>query len=131
MSVALWWSLVAWPWLKKNWLYVLFFPVVALAFVIAYIQGKSAGRVVVVDKREESDAAAEFEKKVEARKQSAIDELDRQLAERTEEVVKEHTDAINKLTEKQRGEADELLDNPDALRQYLLGVGGRARGTPD
>ena len=128
MSLALWWSLVAWPWLKRNWLYVLFFPVVIFAFVIAYIQGKHDGRIVVVDKREESDQAREFEKKVEQRKQDAVDELERELVERTEAVVKEHVKTIDKLTKEQKARADELLDNPDELRRYLLDVGKRARG---
>lgn len=127
MKLSVWWSTKAGPWLRKNWMWVLLFPL-ALA---AYLFGRDHGKVVVVDKREESDAAAEFEKKVEAKKQAAIDALDKQLAERTEEVVKEHVDTINKLTEKQQAEADELLDNPDALRNYLLNVGGRARGTTD
>lgn len=99
--------------------------------VFIYLAGRQQGKVVVVDKREESDAARVFEEKVEARKQAAIDELDQALVQRTEAVVREHTEAINALTEEQRMVADELLDNPDELRNYLMGVGRRARGASD
>ena len=126
-----WVQTVAWPWLKKNWLYVLFFPVVLLAVIVSFLEGKNRGKVVVVDKREESDAADEFAKKVEERKSAAIDELEQRRAEQVELVVKEHVDTINQMTEEQRAKVDELLDDPEALHSYLLDVGRRARGTSD
>lgn len=120
----LWWLTTGWPWLKKNWMWVLLFPVALLAFLF----GRDRGKVVVVDERRESDAARDFERKVEERRQAAVGELDRQLVERTGAVVQEHREELNKLTEEQRAAAEELLGDPDALRSYLLQVGSRARG---
>jgi vacuolar-type H+-ATPase subunit I/STV1 len=120
----LWWLTKGWPWLKKNWMWVLLFPVALLAFLF----GRDRGKVVVVDERRESDAARDFERKVEERRQAAVGELDRQLVERTGAVVQEHREELNKLTEEQRAAAEELLGDPDALRSYLLQVGSRARG---
>lgn len=110
--------------MKKNWMWVLLFPVALLAFLF----GRDRGKVVVVDERRESDAARDFERKVEERRQAAVGELDRQLVERTGAVVQEHREELNKLTEEQRAAAEELLEDPDALRSYLLQVGSRARG---
>jgi hypothetical protein len=119
----LWWLTKGWPWTKKNWMWVLLFPVALVAFLF----GRDRGRVVVVDERKESDASRDFERKVEERKQAAVEKLDRALIERTESVVKEHVETINALTAEQRARADELLDDPDALRGYLVQVGSRAR----
>lgn len=119
----LWWLTKGWPWLKKNWMWVLLFPVALVAFLF----GRDRGKVVVVDERRESDAARDFERKVEERRQAAAGELDRQLAERTGAVVQEHREELNKLTEEQRAAAEELLGDPDALRSYLLQVSSRAR----
>lgn len=119
----LWWLTIGWPWLKKNWMWVLLFPVALVAFLF----GRDRGKVVVVDERRESDAARDFERKVEERRQAAAGELDRQLAERTGAVVQEHREELNKLTEEQRAAAEELLGDPDALRSYLLQVSSRAR----
>lgn len=126
-TIGLWWSGRAWPWLRKNWYWVVFFPVM----LFIYILGRGHGRVVVVDKREESDAARKFEEEVEAKKKKAIDAAEKERVEKTEEVVRTHVDTIQRLTEEQKAEADALLDDPSALNDYLSAVGSRARGTTD
>jgi hypothetical protein len=122
-----WWSIKAQPWLRKNWMWVLLFPLALLA----YLFGKDRGKVVVVDQRQESDAASELAAKVEEKKQQAIAELDRKRAEKAEQVVAEHVETINTLTTQQKVEADKLLDDPGALQDYLEKVGRRAHGATD
>lgn len=120
----LWWLTKGWPWTRKNWMWLLLFPVALFAFLF----GRDRGKVVVVDARKESDAASDFVKKVEEKKQAAEDKLEQELVERMSAVIEEHREAVNSLTEEQKAEADQLLDDPDALRGYLLQVGSRARG---
>jgi gas vesicle protein len=105
-------------------MWLLLFPVALFAFLF----GRDRGKVVVVDARKESDAASDFVKKVEEKKQAAEDKLEQELVERMSAVIEEHREAVNSLTEEQKAEADQLLDDPDALRGYLLQVGSRARG---
>jgi hypothetical protein len=114
----------AWEWFKKNWMWVILFPV-ALA---AYLFGRDHGEVTVLTDDTESDAA-----------KKRIEDIDKQVAEeraeetvklwkRTRAVIEEHRETVDNLTEEQDKEVDELLKDPDALNEYLLEVGRKARG---
>jgi hypothetical protein len=119
-----WLRTKAWPWFKKYWMWVLLFP---LALVI-YLTGRSHGEVVVVNDDHESDAAKKKIADVETRAAAEREKAKSELLRKSAKVIEEHQEAVNDLTEEQEGKVDELLEDPDALNEYLLEVGRRARG---
>lgn len=124
MVVWLWVKGTAWPWLKKNWMWVILFPVA----LIIYLTGRSHGEVVVVNDDHESDAAKKRIEDIDKRVAEEKAEEAVKLWRRTRAVIEEHQETVDNLTEEQDKEVDELLKDPDTLNEYLLEVGKRARG---
>ena len=125
----LWWLAVkkaasaTWVWLKKYWQWLLLPVGVALYFL-----GRKQGGVKVIADREESDAARALKEKIEAKAAEEQEEAKAELLRKSKEVVERNQEVIEKLTDKQKQMADEMLDDPEALNSFLLDVGRKVRG---
>lgn len=115
-----WLTLKAWPWLKKNWMWVVF-PIGILVFIATYrklpdiISSETIGAGNV--KRDADEKAEEKTEEAKAEQKAAL-----------EKVKKEHAGTIAKLTRKQRDQLEELRDDPDKVNAFLKSVGESIRG---
>lgn len=121
--LSLWWTEKALPWLKRNWMWLLL-PVGIILFLLGRGSKPTRKIDVVSTKLHGADAKREELKKELAEK---VKELDDEKVDKISTVVKEHKETIEKLTNEQKGEADNLLGDPDKLNSYLLEVGRRVR----
>ena len=117
--MTLWWTLKAWPWLKKHWKWFVLFP----AMLVVWLAGRRSGEVTVVDKREESDGARERKEELEAKADKAKDEARKEARRRTQEVMTKHLETVEKLDKEQRAKVNDLIDDPEELNSFLLQVG--------
>lgn len=124
LTVWRWLKTKAWPWLKKYWAWVLLFPIM----LCVYLLGRGHGEVKVINDDHESDAAKKKIADVETRAAAEKEQAKSELLKKSAKVIGEHQEAVNNLTEEQEGKVDELLEDPDALNEYLLEVGRRVRG---
>ena len=117
-----WWTLKAWPWLKKYWKWLLF-PLGIIIFILGYSSRK---KITVTSS--ELLGHAEEKKKLddEAARQLGTARADRDV--KLAGIQKEHEATVAKLTRKQRDEMEELREDPDKLNDFLLGVGKDIRG---
>ena len=113
-----------WAWIKKYWKYLLFPVGIVLGILAVIFKRKDLGKVVApkeVETEGERDTAnAEAKKKAEdaaKAKKKAI-----------QHIVMEHADTIGELTQEQLEKVGELEGDPDALNEFLLGVGKEIRG---
>ena len=119
-----WLKTKAWPWFKKYWMWVILFPIA----LVAYLLGRDHGEVKVINDDHESDAAKKKIEDIEALVEEEKEEAKVELLEKSKKVIEEHKETLAELTEEQNDQVDELLEDPDALNDYLLDVGKRARG---
>jgi len=123
MTLFLWWTATAWPWLKRWGVWLLLFPV----GIFLYYSGKSRGKVVVVAARKESEEARTAQEGAEASRQReeavALEEKERKDLE----ILQEYQEATSTLVEEQKEAASGLLEDPESLNEYLADVGKRAR----
>ena len=123
LKLGSWWSSKAWPWTKANWRWFVFFPVM----VFVWAAGKRSGNITVVSDDEESDAAKDFQDKVEKDTTNKVEQLDEARRARVEEVVETHKKTMASLSGDQKAQADELLKDPEELNSFLHSVGTRQR----
>ena len=123
LKLGSWWSSKAWPWTKANWRWFVLFPVM----VFVWAAGKRSGNITVVSDDEESDAAKDFQDKVEKDTTNKVEQLDEARRARVEEVVETHKKTMASLSGDQKAQADELLKDPEELNSFLHSVGTRQR----
>lgn len=112
-----------WGWLKKYWKWLLF-PVGIVLGILALVNKDRIKDVVAPEavKAEEDRIKHELE----ARKRAEQAEQERKAA--VEELERRHADTLEKLTEGQKAQVEELRENPDKLNEFLIGVGKGVRG---
>lgn len=118
-----WCSSIAWPWVRKNWKWLIFFPVV----LVVWLLGKRSGRVTVVTDDSESDAAQVFREDAEADTAARVARLDEERREAVEEAVEGHKTAVTRQSQNQQDGAEELLGEPERLNSFLHDVGRNQR----
>lgn len=115
------WLGKVWAWLKKNWKYILF-PIGILVAIFTLL-GKRKQNVVA------PELVGAEEKKIKARRKAdkKLKKADEERTVTLEEVEKEHSTTIAKLTRAQRDKVKELKEDPDELNSFLLQVGEEIR----
>ena len=116
-----WLTLKAWPWLKKNWKWLLF-PLGILIFIVGY--GTRKQSVVVAP---ELLGAAEDKKKAEEKAAGEITEAKEDRDKQLAEIEKEHADVVAKLTQGQKEQLEELKKDPEKLNKFLIDLGKSIR----
>ncbi len=110
------WLKAAWDWLKRNWMWILL-PVGVLVAVARLFKGGSPPVIAPGSVEASRVQTAEREKA-----DAAVQKADEERKAKLEEIEKEHGEALSKLTEEQSNKVAELVDDPDALNDYLLKV---------
>ena len=108
-----WWTETAWPWLKKNWQWLLF-PVGILLFFAGRFS--KPAEVITVAPTREADERARVEA---ARRQAELTAERDRLQARLDEVRKENENKLRELTYAQAREVDRLQNDPEALNAFL------------
>lgn len=122
MVLSIWWEKTAKPWLKKNWVYIVFFPI-GLLLLVAALSKKATEVKVVSPELSEAD-------KVKRDAQAEKDEgLVKAALERDEELKKaeeEHDAAVSdRVTEQEQRAQNPPQD--DNLTDFLKQVGKDVR----
>lgn len=119
--MKVWWVTKAWPWLQKNWQWVLLPIGILLAlgrlFFRTKLESVSAESLEAAQTKQDADAKAE-EKALEAEAE-AVAEL--------KETKEEHKEAVAAQVEKLEKQTEELRKDPKALNAHLLDVGKKLR----
>lgn len=113
-----WWSDKAWPWLKANWIWVVF-PFGALV-LLARLFGALRPRADVIDPTAKADARAETEART---RSSSIESLRRDFASDTETLTKEHEQRQAHLDDELKKDVLDNISNPDALVEEMKRTG--------
>lgn len=114
------WLILAWGWLKKNWKSVLLgVGTLGIGLLVGRTL-KKPPKVVNPELVDHEEARKKAEEDALRKMVDAELERDKRLAE----LEREHEETIKKLTDEQRAEAYELEEDPEALNDYLLRVGG-------
>lgn len=111
-----------WLWLKKYWMWLLF-PVGIVVFFLGRWTKSKPPDVVVPELLGAADKKLEEDAKAREAAERAKAERDRMR----DEVLREHYRTIERLSEKQQDKVDELVDDPEALNEFLLSVGREMR----
>lgn len=116
-----WWNTKAWPWLQRNWQWIL------LPIGLLMVVGKAFGgrRVTVVGS--ELTGAAEVAHKAEEKAAKQLVEATQTRDEALAEAKRSHAVELNEVVQDQKDAAPELMANPDALNAHLKGVGKKVR----
>ncbi len=116
-----WWNTKAWPWLKRNWKWILL-PIGLLMLV-----GKAFGgrRVTVVGS--ELTGAAEAESKISRDAAKKLEAATTKRDELLEEIKKDHAKSVQHQVNDLKQDAPELVANPSALNDHLKQVGKKVR----
>lgn len=119
--MKIWWNTKAWPWLQKNWKWILF-PVGLLVIAGRVFAGRSTTVV-----GSELTGAANAEVKA---NEKASNKLARALAKRNREIAEkkaQHAEVVQEQVDAQKAEAKELVEDPAALNDFLKDVGKKQR----
>ncbi len=116
-----WWNDKAWPWLKKNWKWILL-PVGILLAIIQLMPRKRT-----LQASSELAGAAEVEREAEEEAKEEIFEAMVKKDESLKAIDKKHAEVIEKLTEEQKGKVELLREDPEELNSFLLDVGRNIR----
>jgi len=118
VPVQLWFKHKAWPWLRKNWLWLL--SGVGVVVVLYRAFRRSPAPVVAPEalgaakvQREAMELVQEQKREAEAEFEGAVGELEA-----------EHKKELTKADEENQAEAEKLEDDPKALNDFLKDVGG-------
>lgn len=109
------WLKTAWEWLKKHWWAVL--PPLAALFVLE----RFARRPKVL--APSSVDASRFQLTEEQKAQQARAEAAYQRLQDLKKIDEAHKKTLDNLSDEQREQAAELIDEPEKLNEYLLKVG--------
>jgi len=115
--------LLAWEWLKKNWMWLLF----PLGIIIYFWGRLSVDREPPTVVSPELQQAGEKAEKVKEELDKKIAEAGAEKQEKLKKLKVDHQEKIEKLTDEQADEVERLLDDPDALNTYLYEVGRSVR----
>lgn len=116
-----WWRQSAWPWLRENWWWVLFFPVA----IVVYLTGRGHGRVVVMNARRDTEEVLKNARAIERSRDVQLQQLSEERVRKVEEVLEAHRRVVESLEKEQLDEVDKLREDPEALTAFLLRVGRR------
>ncbi len=117
------WLIIAWRWLKKYWMWLLF-PIGLLLYLLGRLSSRNPSDVVapeVVGAEEERRRARE---EADRKEFEAARDRERKL----DEIREEHADVVKELTDTQRAMAKDLEEDPEKLNEFLLSVGRQVRG---
>lgn len=112
-----WLTTKAWPWLKKNWKWLLF-PIGILVFIAGYTSKSRIGTV-----SSELLGAAEDKAVIEGRTAGQIIEEKAARDEKIAKLEKEHSATVAKLTRAQRDQMQKIRNDPDKVNEFLKQVG--------
>jgi hypothetical protein len=115
--MTLWFMTKAWPWLKKNWAWIVL-PVGLLILVL-----KAFGRQRISVVAPELIGAAEEQSSAKAEADARVSEAGRVRAEDSDHINAEHSAAVDRLVGSQAAKVGPLLEDPDALNDFLKDVG--------
>ena len=118
---GLWWKRTAWPWLKKNWYWVLLAPIGLGILVFKFFQPT---KVEVVST--ELSEADEVRREAEGTKQEGLSNAGKVLDDELAEAVRVHDAALGTLVDKQKQEADTPPEGQN-LTDLLTAVGKDVR----
>lgn len=119
--MSVWWGLVARPWLKKNWVWVLLFPV-GLALLLLRLTSRSQKPVEVVTTSTMAGAAKVQEDAAEkAKVQKTAAKIVHE--QRMEEIEAEYEADVEAIAKKQKKTVEEIQDDPAKVNDFLMGVG--------
>jgi hypothetical protein len=116
-----WWNQKALPWLKK-WGPWIIFPLGLLLLAVKVFRG-TPGQVVSTGLQEAAAPINEANAEAAEKEEAARAERDKRVAE----VHEVHAETVKGLTDEQMGKVNDLLEDPEELNSYLLGVGKRVR----
>lgn len=120
-----WWGLVAWPWLKKNWYWVLFFPA---GLVVLWLRLTRRSEKPVEEVTTSTMAgAAKVQEEATEKANSQLKAAKIVRDERIEEIQEEHVADVEEIAEQQRAKAKELQKDPAKANEFLMGVGKEMR----
>jgi len=119
---AVWWRLLAKPWLKKHWYLVVLFPV---GLVVLFLRLRRQPPAVVAP---EVVGAAEVQREAaeERDKEVAAAAADRDQAH--DQVIGAHSQRVREYEEGQRAQLEQLRKDPSVRNRFLKGVGDDMRG---
>lgn len=117
------WLTIAWSWLKKYWMWLLF-PIGILIFILGKISVCKSPDVVAP----ELVGAEEERRKAQEGADRQVFIATKEREKKLDEIRKEHEQVIKDLTDEQRGQVKELEEDPDKLNDFLLDVGRQIRG---
>jgi hypothetical protein len=123
VRLGAWWVGTAWPFLKKNWRWLLLFPVM----LVVWAWGRRAGSVTVVNDDHESDEAERFRAAVEAKAAEDVRLLERKRSEEVQEVLQGVSISTEAQLDDQETKAADLINDPKKLNTFLHDVGKRQR----
>lgn len=115
----IWWKFIAWPWLKKYWMWILF-PIGLLVAVVKGLSLLKRPPAVLAPELVGASQKAEEARRL-AEEESRLAEMVRQ--KRVAEVEAVHAEKLQQLSKEQREIVEELKSEPDKLNEYLLLVG--------
>lgn len=121
MPINIWWSTIAWPWLKENWLYVVFFPL-GLLVLSRHLFGGPRLDVVSTELSE----ADEVKRDALSEKHEDEAKASKERDDRVAEASKDHETAVYEVIKEQKRRAEKPRTGDD-LADFLKGVGKDVR----
>lgn len=119
--MKIWWNTKAWPWLQKNWQWILL-PIGLLSLASKVLSSRSttvvSSGLTKVDEVEQkaNEEATRIVQVAEVKKEAELASIN-----------KEHAEVIRVLTDDQKSKVGELSHDPAALNAFLLGLGKEIR----
>ena len=113
-----------WAWVKRYWRYLLF-PV---GIVLGIVSMLASRREVVVTSPSEVTEAEKERLLAAAEAHAKKAALEKERAAKVKEIEQAYRDTLDRLTEEQKGQVEELREDPDKLNEFLLQVGKDIRG---
>ena len=112
-----WWIDTGWPWLKENWWVVLIFPLVALAYAGHRLFGIAQP---AIDPLRDADGRASAEQ---AERTRALQAENTRLAAELARIQAEHAELLAGVETRLEKRVQELQDDPQKLRDFMLAAG--------
>lgn len=116
-----WWSDKAKPWLKRNWKWIIL-PVGILMAIVSMPRRRK------LQASSELLGAAKVEREAEAVADAAVEKAKAEKEVALQAIEEDHAKVIEELTDEQRGQVEELREDPEKLNSFLMGVGKDIRG---
>lgn len=119
--MAKWWKETAWPWLKENWWALILAPV-ALLVLILMVMHKFAlrGQLETLDPTANADERAKEERD---KRKKLLEEENQRLEAELAEVSTKYEGLQAEFEQRLVDEVQSLREDPQRLRELMLGVG--------